>query len=166
MDRFIPARSAIDVDVANFALTCKENQTGSAGGDDGAGPSTSGGGEAGSDSSDYQRMLAASLHVDGASGRILAFKHKAPAPPEGYDNNLRSLYTENAGPAPSSKKHMRHVPTTQERILDAPELMDDYYLNLLDWSCHNIVGGPRLRLIMVGCGCGPRVVGSGFEGSG
>lgn len=26
-----------------------------------------------------------------------------------------------------------------DRILDAPDLVDDYYLNLLDWGCNNIV---------------------------
>ena len=26
-----------------------------------------------------------------------------------------------------------------ERILDAPELVDDYYLNLLDWSSRNVL---------------------------
>ena len=24
-----------------------------------------------------------------------------------------------------------------ERILDAPDLLNDYYLNLVDWSCNN-----------------------------
>lgn len=33
----------------------------------------------------------------------------------------------------------RHIPQTQDRILDAPDLVDDYYLNLLDWSCNNVV---------------------------
>ncbi len=28
----------------------------------------------------------------------------------------------------------RHVPLAPDKILDAPELADDYYLNLLDWS--------------------------------
>lgn len=91
MDRFIPARSAIDLDMANLHLT-KENQT-----DNGEGPSGSPGKE------DYQKMLAGQLGVD-TSGRILAFKQKAPAPPEGHDNNLRGLYTENLGPAPSKKQ--------------------------------------------------------------
>ena len=27
------------------------------------------------------------------------------------------------------------VAQSAERTLDAPELLDDYYLNLLDWSC-------------------------------
>src|SRR6185437_10007515 len=32
------------------------------------------------------------------------------------------------------KKPVRHIPQSAERVLDAPELLDDYYLNLLDWS--------------------------------
>jgi cell division cycle protein 20 (cofactor of APC complex) len=67
MDRFIPTRSAIDLDLANLHLT-KEN--GSSGG------STEAGGPSGSPSKDeYQKMLADSLGVD-SSGRILAFKQK------------------------------------------------------------------------------------------
>jgi WD40 repeat protein len=33
----------------------------------------------------------------------------------------------------------RHIPSLPEKILDAPELVDDFYLNLLDWSVDNIV---------------------------
>lgn len=28
---------------------------------------------------------------------------------------------------------------TPDRILDAPDIVDDYYLNLLDWSSKNVV---------------------------
>jgi cell division cycle 20, cofactor of APC complex len=31
----------------------------------------------------------------------------------------------------------RKIPTQPERILDAPGLQDDFYLNLLSWSCNN-----------------------------
>ncbi len=37
------------------------------------------------------------------------------------------------------KKAKRRVPRKSERILDAPELLDDYYLNLVDWSSSNKV---------------------------
>lgn len=37
------------------------------------------------------------------------------------------------------KKAKRRVPRKSERILDAPELLDDYYLNLIDWSTSNKV---------------------------
>ena len=42
-----------------------------------------------------------------------------------------------------------------ERILDAPELLDDYYLNLLDWGCNNVVAvalGPTVYLWNAGSG--------------
>lgn len=28
---------------------------------------------------------------------------------------------------------------TFERVLDAPDILDDYYLNLLDWGCSNVL---------------------------
>ena len=37
------------------------------------------------------------------------------------------------------KKSLRFIPQYPEKILDAPDLVDDYYLNLLDWSSNNIV---------------------------
>lgn len=73
-----------------------------------------------------------------APHRVLAFKQKAPAPVEGYQSSLKVLYTQNRGAAPKVKT-TRHIPSAPERILDAPELVDDYYLNLLDWSCNNAV---------------------------
>ncbi len=123
MDRFIPTRSAMDFDSANYTLS-KEN-----------GPAEQRDGSPSKE--DYQKALAASLSVNDGS-RILAFKQKAPAAPEGYENSLKSLYNQNLEPS-VAKRQFRHVPTTQERILDAPELMDDYYLNLLDWSSQNLV---------------------------
>jgi cell division cycle protein 20 (cofactor of APC complex) len=38
------------------------------------------------------------------------------------------------------RKHSRTLPQAPERILDAPELLDDYYLTLLDWSSTNVLG--------------------------
>ena len=32
-----------------------------------------------------------------------------------------------------------HLAQAPERILDAPDITDDYYLNLLDWSSLNTV---------------------------
>ncbi|GIL76912.1 hypothetical protein Vretimale_8617 [Volvox reticuliferus] len=126
LDRFIPTRSAMDFDSANFNLSKETRQ----GGDqrDGQGSPSK---------EEYHKALAASLSVND-SNRILAFKHKAPAAPEGYENNLKSLYSQNVVPN-VAKKQFRQVPTTQERILDAPELMDDYYLNLLDWGSQNLI---------------------------
>lgn len=38
-----------------------------------------------------------------------------------------------------NQKYDRQIPQYPEKILDAPELVDDYYLNLLDWSQQNVL---------------------------
>jgi cell division cycle 20, cofactor of APC complex len=40
----------------------------------------------------------------------------------------------------SSAATKRRIPTIPERVLDAPGFANDYYLNLLSWSCTNKVG--------------------------
>lgn len=44
----------------------------------------------------------------------------------GHLNDLRVLYSQNKTPSTSSKKNARHIPQVPERILDAPDLIDDY----------------------------------------
>ena len=77
---------------------------------------------------------------DAAGAHALACKNKAPAPKDGYQNSLRVLYSQNREAGNVPRKYSRHIPQAPERILDAPELLDDYYLNLLDWSSTNVLG--------------------------
>lgn len=44
----------------------------------------------------------------------------------GHLNDLRVLYSQNKTPATSTKKNARHISQVPERILDAPDLIDDY----------------------------------------
>jgi cell division cycle 20, cofactor of APC complex len=140
-DRFIPNRGAMDLDVSAFNL---EQPT-----------------EAACSSTDvmgnvdqYDRSLNAALlnnngkeEKDGS--QVLAFRKKAPVADEGHQNAMRVLYTANRE-APAKKiKSTRYISATPERILDAPDLVDDYYLNLLDWSAQNILAialGPTVYL--------------------
>ena len=39
----------------------------------------------------------------------------------------------------SSSSKVRKIPTQPERVLDAPGMIDDFYLNLISWSSLNIV---------------------------
>jgi cell division cycle 20-like protein 1 (cofactor of APC complex) len=39
----------------------------------------------------------------------------------------------------SPKKPVRHIPELPYKVLDAPDLQDDFYLNLIDWSSSNIL---------------------------
>ena len=48
-----------------------------------------------------------------------------------FEVNSDSLFTQ--------WKQTRHIPKMPFKVLDAPALKDDYYLNLLDWSSKNIL---------------------------
>lgn len=68
--------------------------------------------------------------------RILAFNPKAPEPAKPVD--LRSQYNRPLRPVRPAPQR-RRILTAPERVLDAPGILDDYYLNLLDWSNRNQV---------------------------
>ena len=129
-DRFIPNRSAMDLDVSHYALT--NNNTHDAENTDG---------QINTFNDMYKKELAQTLMCsDPSSAKVLALKSKAPKPSEEHENSLRVLYTQNREKGVSRKTTTRHIPSAPERILDAPELLDDYYLNLLDWSSTNQLG--------------------------
>jgi len=85
----------------------------------------------------YQHSVAEACGVS-IKQRILAFKPAAPESSRPID--LRSQYNRPLKPvAASASQFRRRVLTAPERVLDAPGLVDDYYLNLLDWSSGNQV---------------------------
>jgi len=74
--------------------------------------------------------------------KILTLTEKAPAPAKDWRNELRVLYTHNKSSTSISqaqlrKNSSRYIPQQPFRELDAPNLVEDYYLNLLDWSSRN-----------------------------
>lgn len=85
----------------------------------------------------YESSLANACGVK-LNTRILAYK---PPPPESSKPiDLRAQYNRPLKPsAAQSAQFRRRVQTAPERVLDAPGLLDDYYLNLLDWSSGNQV---------------------------
>ena len=85
----------------------------------------------------YESSLASACGVS-LNTRILAFK---PAPPESSKPiDLRSQYNRPLKPAnTTSAQFRRRVLTAPERCLDAPGMVDDYYLNLVHWGRNNAV---------------------------
>nr|KYP54571.1 Anaphase-promoting complex subunit cdc20 [Cajanus cajan] len=61
-------------------------------------------------------------------------ENKPPTPVELIPNSILS-------PPPPSKssKPMRYIPQSSERTLDAPDTLDDFYLNLLDLGSRNVL---------------------------
>lgn len=85
----------------------------------------------------YQSAISSACDMP-LNQRILAFKPAAPESSRPID--LRSQYNRPLKPtAAASAQFRRRIATAPERVLDAPGLVDDYYLNLLDWSSGNQV---------------------------
>lgn len=89
----------------------------------------------------YNKTLSKKLFdtEDVSKVRILNLKHK-PSKPKTFmaTEDIQSLYSQN-NISHSKPQKYRHVSSVPERILDAPDLVDDYYLNVLEWSEQNIL---------------------------
>ncbi|KAK3776828.1 hypothetical protein RRG08_024605 [Elysia crispata] len=124
-DRFIPSRATSDIEYGHFAVTKKATE------DEENDP-----GEEDINNQEYKHQLLEAMEMK--DRKILNFKGKAPEASRPAVNSLNVLYS----CSKSSTKQAsttRHIPRAPDRVLDAPQLMDDYYLNLLDWSHGNIL---------------------------
>jgi cell division cycle protein 20 (cofactor of APC complex) len=102
------------------------------------------------DFADNLNLAQSLFENDAMDSKIVAMKNKAPTPSETFQNNMKVVYSQNrAAPSNMPKRTFRHVSPTPERILDAPDILDDYYTNTLDWSSRNTLGvalGPSVYL--------------------
>lgn len=71
--------------------------------------------------------------------RILAYKEKVPTPEVGYQSKLQSLYSRNNISNMATSISTRPLPSSPEKTLNAPDMRNDYYLNLLDWGANNLL---------------------------
>lgn len=121
-DRFIPSRMSTNFDISHFKMN-QENENL----------------DLSPTQSDYRKAMSENLHgCDINNVRVLSYQNKAPAPPDGYQNALKVVYSQSKTPM-NVRGATRYIPHAPDRILDAPEIVDDYYLNLIDWSFSNIL---------------------------
>jgi cell division cycle protein 20 (cofactor of APC complex) len=112
-DRYIPSRSSVS---ENSKLKMQENWE---------------------PQGEYEDLLATNLLGEKETGsRVLTYSERPPVP-EPHDT-LKVLYS--VGKESSAKaKVTRVIPKESMKTLDAPDLLDDFYCHLLDWSSQNIV---------------------------
>ncbi|CAI9095335.1 OLC1v1031266C1 [Oldenlandia corymbosa var. corymbosa] len=129
LDRFIPNRSAMDFDYAHYMLTegrkVEENPKST---ETYTSPSKQA----------YRKVLAETFNMN--RSRILAFKNKAPTPVDLFPTGYLSADTATTtSDLQKPVKPRRSIPQSSERTLDAPDILDDFYLNLLDWGSSNVL---------------------------
>ncbi|RWR86338.1 cell division cycle 20.2, cofactor of APC complex [Cinnamomum micranthum f. kanehirae] len=120
-DRFIPNRSSMDLEMAHYLLVesgkGKENKR-----------------VASPWKETYRKYLAEVMMMNRT--RILSFWSKPSEPTNGIFQENFSDVLANRVKSSMQRRYIRKAP---DRTLDAPGLLDDYNLNLLDWSSRNIV---------------------------
>jgi hypothetical protein len=121
VDRFIPTRSNDnDVDVNNYKMYRKINFDEK-------------------ETSKYNNELEKRLFSESIDD-IEMLNVKRIEEKEEQNLNLRNLYSNNKyGENLKKKSFERFIKSTPDRILDAPGFIDDFYLNLIDWSSNNIL---------------------------
>jgi len=115
MDRYIPNRNGMDLEKSHYLMT-----------------------QAHKNGQENDPALRDRLDANLDQYRIMCYTDKAPVAPEGQNNNLKVVYSSSKSGA-SAKKAVRVIPSQPEKILDAPELINDWYLNLLSWNSSNIL---------------------------
>ncbi|EXB65255.1 Protein FIZZY-RELATED 3 [Morus notabilis] len=139
-DRFIPCRSSSRLHT--FGLIDK------------ASPAKEGGNEA------YSRILKSELFgadfgcfsspaggagnqaaspMSSPSKNMLRFKTDHSGPSSPYSQSILGHDSGFSNECSTPPKPPRKVPKTPHKVLDAPSLQDDFYLNLVDWSSQNIL---------------------------
>jgi len=121
-DRFIPNRSTTDMEFAQHSLANDTDKTNT---------------DSMVSAAEYEKrkMMEENLNPRDDS-RILSFKSKAPAAKDCHLNNMKVLYSTGKPLAPKAV-NTRNVPSAPEKILDAPDMLNDFYLHLMDWSSLN-----------------------------
>eukprot|EP01126_Amoeba_proteus_P060521 TRINITY_DN800_c0_g4_i1.p1 TRINITY_DN800_c0_g4~~TRINITY_DN800_c0_g4_i1.p1 ORF type:complete len:455 (+),score=64.46 TRINITY_DN800_c0_g4_i1:161-1525(+) len=113
-DRFIPKRFSSDTTVGHYLLTAVQAPQ----------------------IDTFNNTLAKCIFNHSTPSKILSFKHSTQ-PVEEYSNQLRCLHQRNT--LEPRRELSRKMPSVPETVLDIPDLVDDYYLNLLDWNSNNVV---------------------------
>ncbi|XP_055687834.1 cell division cycle protein 20 homolog [Lutzomyia longipalpis] len=133
-DRFIPSRVNSNFELGHYAIA-KEHQKEAEEGD--SAPDNA---KRVASMGEQKKLLTEAIQGatgEGGSQRILSYHVKAPSAPDSHQNPLKVVYSTKT--PISTKSGTRYIPHAPERILDAPDIINDYYLNLMDWSQSNVV---------------------------
>ncbi|KAI6653833.1 Cell division cycle protein 20-like [Oopsacas minuta] len=113
--RYIPNRCQLDPEFAAFQLSSSEDEP--------------------------ERDENATNILNPDSTRILSFQPVKNLKPEEQTNRHDAIYSQSTSEIARQNraKLNRHIPTHSDKILDAPGVKNDFYLNCLDWNQNNFI---------------------------
>lgn len=149
-DRFIPNRSEMDWEKSSHSVLLSQNWSfeGDRTDRELSDNEFFGGDVVASNMAEYESVI---LRRMGGScskkrNRILSFADGVQAPKGNTIHDIDILHSSSLFDSTfyrdddrSTKLVNRHIPSSPSRVLDAPDMMDDYYLNLLSWSSTNVL---------------------------
>lgn len=146
LDRYIPSRQASNGDHTGPILLPPSSSNSSSSDSLSSHSTSTSNAPVAAEDAQHTADLSRSLGIN-SDQRILSFFAEPPPPQtDACHAGLLSQYARlpNKGSAASSTSstsaaNRRKIPSAPERVLDAPGMLDDYYLNLLDWSSTNLV---------------------------
>lgn len=157
-DRFIPSRVATDLSsrfdsLTSFGFGAEESQENISIGKDGGGDVASARerrvynsllrneilGDVTSNLRGVERALRPHPTGETPSDCILRYRSPVKTLPSWSPYSLSPVSKKSQQLLLSPRKSTRKIPKAPFKILDAPDLQDDFYLNLLDWSSQNIL---------------------------
>jgi cell division cycle 20-like protein 1 (cofactor of APC complex) len=95
---------------------------------------------------------------------LFRFGHRSPQKFGLASSSTNTIFTKSPLSADSlrllksPRKPQRKVPKNPYKVLDAPELQDDFYLNLVDWSSQNMLSVGLSSCIYLWSACNSQVV--------
>jgi len=84
----------------------------------------------------YQQSLRNAINPSDAGGKILSYNNR---PKSAFGGSHASKVIFSASKSKSKIRAHRNIPEEPERILDAPQIKDDFYLNLMKWGPGNVL---------------------------
>ncbi|URE42542.1 WD domain, G-beta repeat, partial [Musa troglodytarum] len=128
-DRFIPTRSLMNLDFARSSLTERRRRA----------PAAIDSPVILTPKDEYRRRVEENMRLDseGKPRKMLVFRGspRNSKPSVLLVDEMMKDQQERLRPT----DRIRHVPKSADRILDGTALLDDYYLNLMDWGKKNIL---------------------------
>lgn len=92
-----------------------------------------------SQGAEFLHHTPSAAQMSAISKRLFRFRSSIKTPVSSTPFAVSPIGTDPHRMISSTKRHQRKIAQSPFKVLDAPSLQDDFYLNLVDWSVNNVL---------------------------